>query len=110
MDELKFEKSIKNAKWFAVGLLVLALIGFIFQIMAVMASTSSATLFAILLRSVQISLIIATIKGCNDKKIYGPVCGIIVSILLIMAMDIVDIILGILYLIDCIKLVTYMKK
>lgn len=89
---------------------VLALIGFVILIPAISNNLTGSVLIAFLLRVLQIAFIVATVKGCSDKKIYGPICGIIVSILLILARDIIDIIFGVLYLIDCIKLVNYMRK
>ena len=102
---MDYEKAIKNAKWFAVGILVLALIAFCIRILG---GTSSS--LTIILGIAQLVVIIATIKGLNDEQMYGAVCGIIVSVLLMLNRDIISIIFGILYLIDCIKLVNYMKN
>lgn len=102
---MDYEKAIKNAKWFAVGILVLALIAFCIRIFG---ETSSS--LTIILGIAQLVVIIATIKGLNDEQMYGAVCGIIVSVLLMLNRDIISIIFGILYLIDCIKLVNYMKN
>lgn len=102
---MDYEKAIKNAKWFAVGILVLAIIVFCFN-----AFNGKLNTLSTVIGIAQIVLIIATIKGINDEKMYGAVCGIIVSILIILNFDIISIIFGILYLIDCIKLVNYMKN
>lgn len=102
---MDYEKAVKNAKWFAVGILVLALIVFCIRIFG---GTSNS--LTIILGIAQLVVIIATIKGLNDEQMYGAVCGIIVSVLLMLNRDIISIIFGILYLIDCIKLVKHMKN
>lgn len=101
---MDYEKSVKNAKWFAVGILVLAIISFFFRIFV-----GTINGLYIIIAIAQLAFIVATIKGLNDNKKYGAICGIIVSVLLILNLDIISIIFGILYLIDCIKLVNYMK-
>lgn len=65
---------------------------------------------SIIIGIAQLLVIIATIKGLNDNQKYGAICGIIVSVLLMLNRDIISIIFGILYLIDCIKLMNYMKN
>lgn len=102
---MDFEKAVKNAKWFAVGILVLAVIAFCLKVFGETLDTLS-----IVVGIAQLVVIIATIKGLNDNQIYGAICGIIVSVLLMLNRDIISIIFGILYLIDCIKLVNYMKN
>lgn len=100
-----YEKAINNAKWFAVGILVLALISFGLKIFG-----GNSTFLTVILGIAQLVVIIATIKGLNDEQMYGAICGIIVSVLLMLNRDIISIIFGILYLIDCIKLVNYMRN
>lgn len=102
---MDYEKAVKNAKWFAVGILVLAIITFCLRALGETLNTLS-----IIIGIAQLMVIIATIKGLNDNQKYGAICGIIVSVLLILNRDIISIILGILYLIDCIKLMNYMKN
>lgn len=102
---MDYEKAVKNAKWFAVGILVLAVIAFCLKVFGETLDTLS-----IVVGIAQLVVIIATIKGLNDNQIYGAICGIIVSVLLMLNRDIISIIFGILYLIDCIKLVNHMKN
>ena len=104
MDEQKFEKTLKDAKWFAVILLVLNLIMFFVYF-------SSATLnsISIIIKFFQFALFLGTIIGCNKRMMYGPICGVVVSILMILNFNLIDIILGILYLVECINLIRYMK-
>ena len=52
---------------------------------------------------------LGTIIGCNKRMLYGPICGVVVSILMILNFNLIDIILGILYLVECISLIKYMK-
>lgn len=100
------DKAFSNAKWFAIGLLVLAIIVLIFNFVA----SPSQNIIKIVSYSIQIILLLATAIGCGKKMLYGPVCGIVVSILLIISLDIISLIFGILYLIDCIKLVKFIKN
>ena len=102
---MDYEKSIKNAKWFAVGILVLAIIAFCLK-----AFEGTLNPLSKIIGIAQLVVIIATIKGLNDNQKYGAICGIIVSVLLILNRDIISIIFGILYLIDCIKLMNHMKN
>ena len=102
---MDYEKAIKNAKWFAVGILVLAIIVFGLRVFGGTLDTLS-----IVIGIAQLIVIIATIKGLNDNQMYGAICGIIVSVLLMLNRDIISIIFGILYLIDCIKIIKYMKN
>lgn len=102
---MDYEKAIKNAKWFAVGILVLAIIAFCLR-----AFGGTLNTLSIIIGIAQLVVIIATIKGLNDNQKYGAICGIIVSVLLMLNRDIISIIFGILYLIDCIKLMNYMKN
>ena len=101
---MDFEKAVKNAKWFAVGILVLAILGFIIKV-----SNGNVGVFTIIIGIAEIAVIIATIKGLNEGQMYGAICGIITSVLLMISKDLISIVFGILYLIDCIKLVNYMK-
>lgn len=102
---MDYEKAVKNAKWFAVGILVLALIVFCLNVFG-----GRLNKLSIVIGIAQLAVIIATIKGLNDNQMYGAICGIIVSVLLMLNRDIISIIFGILYLIDCIKLVNYMRN
>ena len=102
---MDYEKAVKNAKWFAVGILVLAIIAFVLKVMG-----GTLNALSVVICIAQLLVIIATIIGLNDNKMYGAVCGIIVSILLMLNGDLISIIFGILYLIDCVKLVKNMKN
>ena len=102
---MDYEKAIKNAKGFAIGILVIAIIAFFLNLFGGELNTLS-----IFIGIAQLILVFSTIKGLNEEKMYGPICGIIVSVLLMLNRDIISVIFGILYLIDCIKLVNYMKN
>lgn len=101
MNEPNIEKAFKNAKWFSIGLLVLLLLAFIFN-----AASGTFNILSL----ISILLLIFTAIGCNIKVKYGPICGIIVSILLILSRDLISLIFGIFFLIDCIKLLNYLKN
>lgn len=105
MDEQKYEKTLKDAKWFSIIVLVLVLIMFFI-------SLSSGALKGLAIVSVilQIALLLGTIIGCSNRMLYGPICGVVVAILMILSFSIIDIILGVLFLIECINLIRYMKN
>ena len=105
MDEQKFEKTLKDAKWFAVLLLVLNLIVFFIYF-----STGDLNGISIIIKFFQFALFLGTIIGCNKRMMYGPICGVVVSILMILNFNLLDIIIGILYLIECTNLIKYMKN
>ena len=105
MEEETYQKAVKNAKWFAVGLFVLAIVSLGINIFM-----KELNIVAIVLGVLQICTIIGTIKGFSDQKKYGAICGIIVSVLLILNRDILSIIFGILYLLDCIKILNNQRK
>ena len=97
---MDMDKSFKNAKWFAVGLLVLVLILFILSIVG-----GVYTSIALVVYMGLIVALIGTIFGCSSQTMLGPVCGIFVCALLILFGGLIEKIFGILYLIDCIKLI-----
>ncbi|MBR6033733.1 MAG: hypothetical protein IKP28_03220 [Clostridia bacterium] len=104
MDDEKYEKALKNAATVAIVVLVLVAIATVLYIVSGKASTVQ-----IISCFIQIALLLATISGMKQKAIYGPLCGIIVAILMILALNLLDIIIGILYLIDNIRILKYMK-
>lgn len=101
---MDYDKATKNAKWFAVGILILAIISF-----GIKVSHGLIDSLTIVIGIAQLIVILATIKGLNEQKLYGAICGIIVSVLLMLNKDIISIIFGILYLIDCLKISNYLK-
>lgn len=105
MDEQKFEKTLKDVK--GVSIIVIILVAIMFFI-----NLSSGALkgLAIVIPILQIALCLGTVIGCNKRMIYGPVCGVVVAILMILSFSILDIIIGILYLIECINVIRYMKN
>lgn len=105
MDEQKFEKTLKDVKWVSIIILVLALIMTFINL-----SSGALKGLAIITTILQIALLLGTIIGCNNRMMYGPVCGVIVAILMILSFSIIDIIIGILYLVECINLIKYMKN
>ena len=105
MYDDKYVKSLKNAKFVAIFLLVLVVIALIINL------ASGVTYMPLILgRLFQIALLIGTAVGMSNEATYGPICGIIVSILLILAFDILDVALGICYLIDNVKILKQMNN
>ena len=105
MDEEKFEKTLKDAKLFSIIVLVLVII------LLVLTLVSGQLKTPIIISSIiQIALLIATAVGCSKKMLYGPICGVIVSILMILSLSIIDLIIGIVYLCECINLIRYMNN
>lgn len=105
MSEEKFEKTLKDIKWFSIIILVLTMIVFIYNV-----SRSALNMFQIVSYIIEVLLFVGIIISCYKKTIYAPILGIVVSILMIIALDIIDIILGIALLLKCISLMKYMKK
>ena len=108
MDEKKFKRTLNDVKWFAIIILILLIIMFFYDI-----HLDNLNTITITVKTIQFAILLGTIIGCNNRKIYGPICGIIISVLMmlsILALDIIDMILGICLLIECIKLLKYMKK
>ena len=104
MDEQKFEKTLKDVKYFSIIVLVLGLIMFF---MAIPSGILNGLSFLLII--LQIALLAGTIIGCDNRMMYGPICGTIVAISLIISFSLIDIILGVFLLIECIKLIRYMK-
>ena len=97
---MDLDKSFKNAKWFAVGLLVLVLIVFISMLAQKEYTTSTLLIYIGMVVS-----LIGTIVGCNNQTMVGPISGIVLSVLLIVFGSVIEKIFGVLFLIDCIKLI-----
>lgn len=100
MSEL--DKKAKYCRQFAMVYMVLCIIMVIF--------------FYINSRQILIGNIVATFLfagcyiGCGKKELYGVVCGIVGSILLLLAMDIVDVLLGIFLLVNCVQFYLELDK
>ena len=105
MTEEKYIKALKNAQIVAIVVLVIVVVCFVILLV-----TRSLTPVRIISTIVQIGLLIATFIGMRQQAMYGPICGIIVSILMILALDLIDIIIGVCYLIDNINIMRYMKN
>jgi len=104
MDEQKFEKTIKDVKWVAIVLLILFSIVFVVNL-----SSGELTTLVVLINIADLALLLITAIGCSKKLMYGPICGIVVSILLILSFDILSIIIGICLLVECVNVIRYMK-
>lgn len=105
MNEEKFEKTLKDVKWTSIVILILVVILYILTI-----STADFKIIQMVSFVLQVLLLVATAIGCENKMMYGPVCGTIVSILMILSLSIIDMIIGIFLLIECINLIRYLKK
>ena len=105
MDPQKVEKTVKDAKLFAIILLVFNLILFLMSL-----SNGLMTPLSILIRCSILAILFKTIYGYSNNKSYGPICGIIVSILIILNLDILDVILGVIYLYENASLMKYFNN
>ena len=105
MEPDKIEKRIKEAKIVGIIFFILNLIILIFFI--VLNQMTPALLF---FRCATLTIIVGSILGYYQRKTFGPICGIIVSILLILSFGILDVILGVCYLVDNITLLKYIKN
>lgn len=106
MDEKKFEKLLKDAKYFSIIIMVIVLISFIVKLL----SSNLGGPLSIILLILQVLLFLGTAIGCSNRKMYGPICGVIVSTLMILSFSIIDIILGIIFLIECMYIIKYMNN
>lgn len=105
MGEQKFEKTLKDVKGVSIIVIILVAIMFFMNI-----SSGALKGLALIIPIFQIALCLGTILGCNNRMMYGPICGVVVAILMILSFTIIDIIIGILYLVECINLIKYMKN
>lgn len=105
MDEQKFEKTLRDVKGVAIIVIVLVAIMFFMNL-----SAGALKGLAIVIPILQVALCLGTVVGCNNRMMYGPVCGVVVAILMILSFSIIDIIIGILYLVECINVIRYMKN
>lgn len=105
MNDEKYEKALKNARWVALFVLALVIIMFVINI-----AGGTMTTVQIISGIIQMALLIATAVGMKQRAMYGPICGVIVSILMILALGLIDIIIGICYLIDNINIMRHMKN
>lgn len=105
MDEQKFEKTMKDAKWFSIIILILVLVMFFINLSS--GALKGLTLITTLL---QIAILLGAIIGCSTRKMYGPICGVVVAILMILSFSILDMIIGVVFLIECINLIKHMKN
>lgn len=105
MNNEKYEKGLKSAFRVAIFFLILVIILFV-----VIIATGKMTTTLMVSSIIQMILLIATAVGIKQRALYGPICGIIVSILMIMALNLIDIIIGVCYLIDNINIIRYMKN
>lgn len=105
MNDEKYEKALKNSRWVALFLLVLVMILFVITI-----ANGQMTTVKMICAIIQMVLLIATAAGIKQRALYGPICGVIVSILMILALDLIDIIIGICYLIDNINIIRQMQN
>ena len=105
MDEQKYEKILKDVKWSSIILFVL--VSFLLCINIMSGNLSGLSAVVVVIRIV---LLLLTIVGCNNKMLYGPICGVVVAILMILSFSIVAIIIGFAYLLECISLIKYMQN
>lgn len=97
------EKAVKHVKQFAVVYLIFVVIVLVANLMqgAKFGSIISYIMAAILL--------VVSYIGANNRAMYGPICGIIVAILMIISFSVIDMILGVFFLINCINLIKALK-
>ena len=105
MNEQEFLQKLKGGKIISIIILAIASISIIVDF-----SSENINTFSIASATFQMLLVLGSIIGCNSHMIYGPICGAIVAILMILSFAIIDIIIGILFLKECIVLVKYMQK
>ena len=69
MNDEKYEKAMKNARWVALFVLVLVIIIFVLQIVS--GQMKTITMISAI---IQMALLIATAHGMKQRAMYGPIC------------------------------------
>lgn len=105
MDEQKFEKTLKDVKLSAIVIWILIIASFVLKL--INGTKAMPLLIGIIINS---ALLLGTIIGCNKKRIYGPICGIVVGILMFLSWDIISMVIGIILLIECVNLIKNMES
>ena len=104
MTEEKFEKNIKSLK-------CIAIIFCSFVTLTLIIRFAEGTIgYDIIDFILSFSLYLAIAIGCHNKKMYGPICGIIQSVLLITTFNTTSCIYGICILTLSINILRYMNK
>ena len=104
MTEEKFEKNIKSLKNGAIcfGIFVAAAL--------ILTLAQGNVGYEIIDYILSFCLYIAIAIGCHNKKIYGPICGIIQAVLLIITFRVTSLAMGICILRLSIDIIRYMVK
>lgn len=108
MDENQYNKLLKEVKIFLIILAIIVIINTILIITTQIYSINPMLLIGSLI--FYIFIMFTTYRGMKDLKMYGPICGIILSIILIISLDIISVAWGILFVFDCIKMIKYIKQ
>lgn len=101
----KIDKKFKNTLIFAIIILIIVLWGGFLKIYL-----GGITASQIVIWLIEIIILFFAMFGCIRKKKYGAICGVIISIILILALDIIDIVFGLIYLFYCISLLNKIKE
>ena len=105
MDEKNLNRMYKDIKWFSV--IILIGLAIILLIEVISGSMSPSLIIIILIQMILLSL---TIEGCINKKIYGPIAGIIVAITMTIFLTLVSFLIGTILFIECVVLIKNIKK
>lgn len=104
MENEKINGQFKATMWFSIILIAIAIVILIATIF-----NSTYSTITIVSYIFQLLLLIATAIGCGMKKKFGLICGIIVGILMILSLSLLDIIIGICFIINCAGILKQLK-
>lgn len=107
MNEKKYRRYLKDVKLFSI-LLFLAFVGSTIYLSLKLDSfkITSTLIVSLVLNSL---CLFGIVLGCHKEKLYGPICGILYSIVLFLSDGLFPL-FGILLCIESIQLFRYMKK
>ncbi len=103
MTEEEYEKKVKGTKTFCI------IIGIIFAISFVI-NLLNQNYINVLVSAVFLVLLYLFYSFTKNKKIAGPIIGIVLGILYILQLSILSIIIGICVLLDSVAMLKYIKS
>ena len=102
MSDEKIEKTIKDVKGVGIVILVINIV----YLIIILTSGRMNGIATLILSSI---FIVVTNIGYNQRKIYGPICGILAAILLFLCGDVILGVTGLIYFIANVYLIKYLK-
>lgn len=104
MENEKLEKTIKDAKLASIIILIIKILHTLSLFASQYVPTTSKVISLMI-----VILLLVSIIGYKDKRMYGPIFGCIVSVLFILSADLLSLIVGIGLLVDCIYIIKNLR-